>query len=349
MAFSLSLGKWFGIGIELHWTFLLLFALVVLLTGIDGAIIITVLFGSVLLHELCHSIVARAHRIGIQKIILLPIGGMSVVKQMSTNPYTEFRVAIAGPLFNFAVVVATLYLQLFILRDPWWSLLELVKQANLVLGAFNLFLPALPMDGGRILRALLAMRYGYMRATALAVKVSQIISIGIIFGSITLAVFYGIWSTAIWISLIAFIVYIAAQSEYTMAVIQATLHGMSVRDAMVPAVTLSPKATLQDAYDEFQLSRRPALPLNTKQPLVVDARDLTKLAPREWVRTPIAKIARVVPAARPQERLFGALNDMLAADALLSPVYDRGKLVGALYKEDVEFQIRMRRVRGEAI
>lgn len=339
MPSSLNIGKLFGIGIELHWSFLLLLALVLLVSGLDALFIIVILFTSVLLHELCHSIVAKRHRIPVSKIILLPIGGMSVIKQLPTNPHTEFKVAIAGPLFNFVVVVIALYLQLLFNTNPAWSILEIIKQANLALGAFNLFVPALPMDGGRIFRSLLAMHFGFLKATKIATKVSQILAVSVIIGSFVLASVFGNWGSAIWISFIAFIVFMAAQSEEAMANMQYALHGYTVKDAISKAPSLKASDSIEKAISLFKEYKVDAFPVIAKKPAILEMRDLGAKNSGK-----VSSVARLVTAVSPNESLFHASTKLTEQNVSMLPVYDKGKLVGVIYKGDIDFVIRFRQV-----
>jgi Zn-dependent protease len=182
---SWKLGTFFGIGVYLHWTFLLLlgFAFVSDLSAgeagkaiFESALIVAV-FGCVVLHEFGHALAARAYGIPTRDITLYPIGGVARLERLSERPIEELWIALAGPGVN-VVIVALLWPLLSVTGWPihnWpgisaggegrflWSLLL----CNLTLVAFNL-LPAFPSDGGRVLRAVLAMRLGRLRATRIA-------------------------------------------------------------------------------------------------------------------------------------------------------------------------------------
>ncbi|HEY0196356.1 MAG TPA: site-2 protease family protein, partial [Methanobacterium sp.] len=177
----------FGIPVELHFSFLLLMlaiylvAIFNLIPGVDVvvAILITLLFVTVVLHELTHSYVAQRYGVEIERIVLLPIGGISAMKELPRDPHQELRIAIAGPLTNL-VLAAVLY-PVFLLFGNSLSpslnfLLYYFILLNLLLGAFNL-LPAYPMDGGRVLRAFLAERMSFIRATELAASIGKQLAI----------------------------------------------------------------------------------------------------------------------------------------------------------------------------
>ncbi|MEK6972813.1 MAG: site-2 protease family protein [archaeon] len=228
---SLFLGKIFGIELELHWTFLLVMAFVIISqalfypqTFLPVVFIFFILFLSVFLHELCHSVVSLSKHIKVKKIMLLPIGGVALSERMPEKPKDEFLIAIAGPLFNF-LVVSVLFALIIIFNLPFpWELfndpknmvnfesyliqfpLFAVLWVNFMLGAFNLFLPALPLDGGRVFRSLLALKFDYVKATRLATKVSTIFAF--------LLFFLGFFSGSIMLTIIAALIYLGSNQEY---------------------------------------------------------------------------------------------------------------------------------------
>jgi len=185
---SWKLGTAFGIGIFIHWTFLLLPAWI-LLNNLGGGVplaaylltLVTAVFGCVVLHELGHALMARRFGIATRDITLYPIGGVARLEQMSEKPLEEFWIAVAGPAVNVVIagvlfgILAVLGLepQLFpFLHQLVFGLLV----ANVFLVLFNL-LPAFPMDGGRVLRALLAMRLGRLRATEIAAQLGLVMAV----------------------------------------------------------------------------------------------------------------------------------------------------------------------------
>jgi Zn-dependent protease len=191
---SWRLGTAFGINVLVHWTFLFL-PTYLIFSGAgseSGSALFFVLalvaavFGCVVLHELGHALMARRFGIDTKDITLYPIGGVARLERMSERPWEEFWIAIAGPAVNVAIA-AILALALFITTPvtamPSPSLLAVefavhLLIANLFLVGFNL-LPAFPMDGGRVLRALLACRLGRLRATEIAVTVAVFVAVGL--------------------------------------------------------------------------------------------------------------------------------------------------------------------------
>ena len=260
MGRSLLIGRIAGIRILIHWTFLLLLGFIVfseMRKGSDTvAIIATIgfvlaLFACVVLHELGHSLTAKRFGIETKKITLLPIGGVASLERIPEDPKQELWVALAGPAVNVAIAL---------LLSPFVSSLELFSQqgvenatttqgfltslyrANAWLVLFNA-IPAFPMDGGRVLRALLALRLGRIRATSIAAGLGQFIAIGF--------VFFGLFNNPFLI-LIGIFVYFGAQTENVVVQHLELLKDYTVRNAMMTNfVTLSPNDTIKDAADKL--------------------------------------------------------------------------------------------------
>jgi Zn-dependent protease len=171
---NLRLGKIFGIPIQVNLSFLLLLLLLLIWQGLGGVVLLLVAFSSVLVHELGHALVARRLHVPIISIELHFFGGAARMARMPSSPREEILIAAAGPVVSFAISLlgGLLYLLFGFFGFGYLALI------NLILGGFNL-LPALPMDGGRIFRALLCRKMGRLRATSIAVKVAKTIAVGL--------------------------------------------------------------------------------------------------------------------------------------------------------------------------
>jgi Zn-dependent protease len=188
LGWSINLFRIRGIKLELHGSFLLLLAYVAWegwraasTVGLVWSVITLVAFFScVVLHELGHSLTAMRYGIGVRRILLMPIGGMAEFDSIPRQPSRELLMTLAGPAVNFTIAAALWFVvRTFDGEVLLYSLNGLIYQllvANLVMGCFNL-LPAFPMDGGRILRALLAIRLPYVRATHFAAMVGKIVAV----------------------------------------------------------------------------------------------------------------------------------------------------------------------------
>jgi Zn-dependent protease len=229
---SVRLGTLFGIPVYLHWTFLLLLGFVAFSqaivsgsfsAGLGGVVFVSAIFGCVVLHEFGHALTARRFGIRTRDVTLLPIGGVARLERMPEDPRQEFWVALAGPVVNVAIAgMLALWLLLTGLEPgglsmTGGSLAARLMSVNLALVAFNI-LPAFPMDGGRVLRALLAQRTGYVEATDLAAKIGR--GMAVLFGIVGL-----FWNPLLVI--IAIFVWSGAGQEAEMVRRRAALGGCS--------------------------------------------------------------------------------------------------------------------------
>jgi len=254
MSWSLNIGRVGGTVVRIHLTFLLFLAWIFAASYADGGAstawaslaFMVLLFLCVLLHEFGHIFTARAFGVPTPYVTLLPIGGVAQLERIPEEPWEEFLIAIAGPLVNVAIAVVLVFvfganLQVGAaaavdnLRIP---LVDRLAAVNLFLALFNM-IPAFPMDGGRVLRALLASRFGYVRATGIAAAIGQFVAfalgfIGLLFNPILI--------------FIAIFVYLAASSESHMVALRAASRGVPVSYAMMTQfATLSPEAHIDEA------------------------------------------------------------------------------------------------------
>ncbi len=254
MSWSLNIGSVAGTAIRIHVTFLLFLAWIFGVEYIAGGpqaawsslLFIVLLFLCVLLHEFGHIFTARAFGVRTPDVILLPIGGVSRLERIPEKPSEEFLIAIAGPAVN-VVIAAVLVLvgganlsadHLAALESADVSMIDRLAVVNLFLAVFNL-IPAFPMDGGRVLRALLAARLGYVRATEIAAMIGQWVAFAL--------GFLGLFGNPILI-FIAIFVYLAASSEAHMVALRAASRGVPVSYAMMTQFeTLTPEEHLDAA------------------------------------------------------------------------------------------------------
>ncbi|MBD3240141.1 MAG: hypothetical protein GF331_06110 [Chitinivibrionales bacterium] len=183
---SWNLGRIAGISVNVHGTFLILLGFIVLSGLFSGGAgyaaleltTILTLFGVVILHELGHALAARQYGITTRDITLYPIGGIARLERMPERPSQELVVAMAGPAVNFALAAGAYALATLPAAGISAWLLQRFMIINIGLGVFNL-LPAFPMDGGRVLRAFLALKYDYLRATRTAARVGRFMAVGL--------------------------------------------------------------------------------------------------------------------------------------------------------------------------
>jgi Zn-dependent protease/CBS domain-containing protein len=257
MKWSLRVGRFAGIDVFVHVTFLLLVSWVAFIywrqgqsitSAIAGIAFILAVFLCVVLHEFGHALTARRYGIKTRDIILLPIGGVARLERLPTQPLQELWVALAGPAVNIAIAAGLFaWLKLTASFEPLQIMtlttgpvLERLMAVNIFLVAFNM-IPAFPMDGGRVLRAILATRTEYSRATQIAASIGQ--GIAILFGFIGL--FYNPF-----LLFIAFFVWIGAAQEASLAQMQTAIGGIPVQQAMLTDFrTLRRDDSLQHAIE----------------------------------------------------------------------------------------------------
>ena len=238
---SLRLFKVFGISINIHITFFLLFLLAIP-GGIKWVVLVAGVFFFVTIHELCHSLVAKHFGIEVREITLLPIGGVASMSGMPEKPVQEFLISIAGPLSNI-VIIAVFFFPLKILLGPdvllhplssqtWPLTIAYIYWINLMLAGFNM-IPAFPMDGGRVLRSILASRAGYYKATKIAVTMGRIFAI--------VFAYFGIVRSNIILLVISIFIYTAASDELALAELKETLKKFKGRDILPDDLDLHDK------------------------------------------------------------------------------------------------------------
>lgn len=235
---SFPVGRIAGIEVRVHVTFVLLVGLLVLSAGDrTGGVArmlvwLGVVFGSVLVHELAHSLVGRRRGGSVRAIVLLPIGGVSQLERVPETPQAEFAVAVVGPLtsLGLAAVAGGLALAMGGSIGDWsvdaGPFLGQVAAINLMLGLFNL-LPAFPLDGGRVLRSLLERRMDDERATRLAATLGR--------GLGAAMIGFGLFSN-LWLVFIGVFVLFGAAAEEATAVVHIRLRGVRVGQVMTPVV-----------------------------------------------------------------------------------------------------------------
>lgn len=257
---SIQIGKIMGIPIKLHISFLLILPVFAWIFAINRptfgfsdvepatlryALSLSaaiMLFTCVLLHELGHSYVAKTHGINIQSITLFLFGGVSAMEEIPRDPKVEFKMALAGPSVSLLIgsILIIIY-ELFNTGDYYLRLVWIIGIINIILFVFNL-LPAFPMDGGRVLRAWLAGRMPYIRATRAAAGLGKMFAI---FMGI-----FGLFVINVWLILIAFFIYIGASEEEKSTEVSIILEGVKIKDIMSKDVaTINPNMTAEELVD----------------------------------------------------------------------------------------------------
>jgi Zn-dependent protease/CBS domain-containing protein len=346
MGWSLPIFRIAGIQLRIHVTFVLLIAWLAFgyyaqggsPAAAEGVIFVLLLFLCVVLHEFGHALAAKAFGINTPDITLLPIGGVARLERMPEEPKQELLIAVAGPAVN-VVIALGLFVAGGSFINPFVNpaapeRVGLVSQLliiNVLLVAFNL-LPAFPMDGGRVLRALLAIRMSYARATQIAATVGQ--GFAFVFGFIGL-----IWNP--FLIFIALFVYIGASQEAALAQMKDVSRRFPVSSAMVREFrTLPENATLEEAVDALLATSQHDFPVVDETGNVAGVltrRDLIAALRRNDPALRVGDVMRRnIPTVTTGTRFEEAFRIMQECNCPAVPVLDSMKrLVGLLTPENV--------------
>lgn len=356
---TLSLGRIAGIKVGLNWSWAIVFALIAwslaaavfpaqdpgLSKGAYvamGLVAAGLFFLSLLLHELGHAVVARREGMEIEGITLWLFGGVARFRGMFPGPGAEFRIAVAGPFVTLLIGVAcVLIAALTSFSSAVDGVAAWLGYINLVLLGFNL-LPALPLDGGRVLRAALWKATGdFGRATLMASGISRVLAFVMIGLGVALFIAHGAFSGA-WLAFIGWFLLMAAAAEERSVMAREALGGLMVRDLMVGSpVTARADETLGQFMDETAGTSR-----HSAYPVVEDGRAVGLLpftcivrTPREqWDERRVAEcmLPRAeVPVLTESEGAFEALADLSELEAQHGLVVDGNRLVGFLALSDI--------------
>ncbi|MCC6179566.1 MAG: site-2 protease family protein [Chloroflexi bacterium] len=368
---SFTIARVHGIPIGIHYTWLIAFVLITwsLAAGyfpaaypglgqgtywIMGAIAALLLFFSVVVHELCHSIVAQFRGLKVQSITLFIFGGVSSIAGESDDPQDEFLIAVVGPLSS--LILAGIFWGLSQAFPGGTSLvgalLGYLALINLLLALFNI-LPGFPLDGGRVLRAILwGSMHSMVKGTRIATIVGQVVAF-IFVGFGLLLIFQGDFLSGIWIGFIGWFLNSAAESTRHQIMLQEGFRGIKVEQVMSPLPpTVAPSLPVRTLVDEYILRQGlRALPVALDGRVVglVTLTDVKKLPESEWSLNSVGAIMTHTPlrTVSPTQELNKALNVLVEDDINQMLVVDgEGKLLGILSRSDVMRYIQYHRELG---
>lgn len=353
LRWSIALFRVLGIRLEMHVTFVLLLAYAAAagwldagFAGLLGAVgFVVLMFTVVVLHELGHALAARRYGIRTNRILLLPIGGMAEFSSIPREPRRELVIAIAGPCVNYALIL--LILVCFGAPENWGAIGVPTSWAevpgallgmNLVMGLFNL-LPAFPMDGGRVLRALLAFRGDYLTATRWATRFGQGLALlGVLFAALN-------WEQFALLGVLFLFIAYGAETEYRF------VRNRELYDGLIVAnVTRSdfhgfpPEATVGSAFETLRRSV-------TQDLLLISAAGPIAIVPRARLAAALRSDGEQDPLSLHAEYEFGTLQaewplapvvaDLRRGKQRLFPVYSFGRLIGVCDVARVDEAVRL--------
>jgi len=361
MSWSFNIGNIAGTAVRIHVTFLLFLVWIFLASyGAEGSeaavtssVFLLLLFACVLAHEFGHIFVARAFGVATPDVTLLPIGGLARLERIPEEPYQEFLIAIAGPLVNVAIagiliLVAGAQLDtnaLYAVESTRVSMLDRLAAVNLFLAVFNM-IPAFPMDGGRVLRALLATRLGFVRATGIAASIGQAVAFALGF----IGLFYNPM-----LIFIAIFVYLAAASESHAVSMRSVSQGVPVSTAMMTQyATLTPDAPIEEAVQTLLRTSQSEFPVvdGDGKPVGLLARADLFRALKE--RGPDARVADAMspdlPTLSHRRYLDDAFRTLQEKAAPAVAVVDgTGRLVGLVTPETVGEMMMLNQVMPKGV
>ena len=346
MKWQWKLGRFAGIDVYVHATFLLLIGWV----GYNywrefqdwgrvfiGILFILALFVCVVLHEYGHALTARKYGIKTRDITLYPIGGVARLERMPDRPIEELWVALAGPAVNL-VIAGILFLYLVLTNNltpitsmslAGGSFLERLMTVNVFLAVFNL-IPAFPMDGGRVLRALLALRLDYVQATQIAATIGQ--GIALLFG------FIGLFTNS-FLLFIALFVWIGAAQEASMVQVRHSLGGIPITRAMqTDFQVLSPSDTLARVVELILAGSQQDFPVveNGRVVGILDRDTFISALSKNGQNTSVAEVMhRNVPEIDSHDMVEKALMRLQESGSKTLPVTHGGRLVGLITAENI--------------
>lgn len=340
-SWSIPAGHIFGVEIRIHFSFLLLLVFIGITehftqataNPVRGMALVGIIFGSVILHELGHALVGKKSGVTPRAIVLMPIGGVTIFDEAQPAVLPDWKrdakIAAAGPLVNMAVAgISALVFSAGIPNAHLWTdfyvassnLPHALVWSNLWLAGFNL-LPAYPMDGGRVLRAIFSRRMDQVTATRRAVSIGR--------GFAAAFCLAGVWNS--WFLVIGAFLFIAAQMEDRSAVFQSVLETVRLEDIMLTDfMTLSPADTLEDALEKAVHCLQDDFPVIRGADMVgvVSRQKILQALRREGNGYVQAVMSRMFDVSPKSETLASAFRKLSARNLSILPVVEQQQLVG---------------------
>ncbi len=367
MKASFRLGRVMGIEIGIHVSWLIIFALLTwslaaayypqlypgwgsLTYWTLGVLSSLLLFASVLAHELGHSWVAIRRGIPVKSITLFIFGGAANITKEAETPSSELFMAVSGPAVSFALALI-FWLVYFLTQgtsEVIGAMALYLAQINAILGAFNL-VPGFPLDGGRVLRAVLwGMTKNFRQATRIASVTGQGFAYFLIFGGIATAFIVG-WLGGLWLAFIGWFLATAAKASYRQMVVSEILRGASVREIMSSDFkSIEPNVSLQQALDDYMMpfSQR-ALSVSQWGRLLglITLTDIKKTPRQLWSSTPVSEVMTRTDELKTVSRdddLNTVLQYLQSQDLNQLPVMQAGELVGMVTRSDLIRYLQLR-------
>jgi Zn-dependent protease/CBS domain-containing protein len=355
MGWSVNIGSIAGTAVRIHITFLIFLAWIFLVSWASGGpaeawgglVFLILLFACVLAHEFGHILTARAFGVPTPDVTLLPIGGVARLERIPEAPWEEFLIAIAGPLVNVVIAIALAILMgadlsaqhlTTAVESTKVSLVDRLAQINVFLALFNM-IPAFPMDGGRVLRALLATRLGHVRATEVAAMIGQALAFVLGFAGL-------LWNPLL--IFIAIFVYLAAASEAQLVTVRAMARDVPVSAAMMTEfATLTPDEHIDAAIETLLRTSQTEFPVIDPDHRIVGLlgradmiRALKQLGPDARVSQAMTTGIPTISNRRTLDEAFRPLQEKSVP--AVGVVDATGRLVGMITSETIGEMLMVR-------
>lgn len=353
---SVKIGSIAGIDIKIHQTFILFIVGLPLLmwfvqgpqAAIDLAVTLLILFTSVLFHEVGHGLMGRRFQIETKEITLLPIGGMASMYDIPEEPKKEGFISIAGPFVSLLLAAIAYALTLVIKNASVNAFFDQVFILNLVLFGFNAFVPAIPLDGGRVFRAILASRMSHLRATLLSVRISQLIAMG-------MAIIGIIWN--FWLIIIAVFIYVGANAEGEQATQRYILRDITVEEIMSsPVLSVPTTMTCEELLEFMRTQGHLRFPVTDEQGNyvgIVSLRDIRSLGPNRRCDVLVGDIMRrnvvTVDPSTPVSQAIVQMQENDVGSLLVARLDEPGKILGIVTRTNIMITIGIETVRKDFI
>lgn len=298
------------------------------------------LFICVLLHELGHSYIAKKYGTKIQGITLFLFGGVSSMEEIPRDPRVEFKMALAGPLVSLFIGLVLIIIYTFFQNDPsivyYNRLVLVIGILNIILFFFNL-LPAFPMDGGRVLRAILAERMPYIKATKTAANVGKMFAI--------LMGIFGVLAGGVILILIAFFIYIGASEEEKATEVNVTLEGVKIKDIMSKdIVSVKPDMTVEELVELMFRVKHMGYPVMDESKIegIVTFTDVQKVPKEGRKNVKVSQImTKDIISLEEQDDVVNALKVMTEYNIGRIIIKNRDQMVGILSRTDILRSIQL--------
>ncbi len=362
---SWQIGKIMGIPVRLHFSWFVIFGLITwslatqyfpqvapelpqATNWLRGALAAFLLFLSVTIHELSHSFVAKKYKIPIISITLFIFGGVAQMKKEPSSPKAELNMALAGPFSSYGLALFFFILYKLVADYPGLrAIASYLSQINVILATFNL-IPGFPMDGGRVLRALLWRKSGdYLSATRRASKIGQSIALFFIFFGL-ISLFTG-YLGSVWFLLIGWFLYTAAQSSYQRATVKGILTGVKVRDVMAEKViTVNSDTPLSELVDNYFLRYGyGGFPVMDGEKLVgiISLKEIRGVPKDRWATTSARDVMQIFNdslVASDDDDMSVTFEKMTQEDKGRLLVINNGRLVGLITRSGIAKYLQIR-------